>query len=199
MLHPMRLLGLLLVIALPLPAAERSFQYCTVCHGANGDGNAAIRAPRIAGLEHWYIRNQFVAFRSGWRGSHPDDGPGNEMRPVAQALTTGEVERAIAYVAAFEPKSPAVTVSGDIEHGRALFAACAACHGAEGQGNESLHAPALARRTDWYLVTQLRNFRAGLRGALAEDVSGQQMRAVASSLADDAAIDDVVAYIDTLR
>jgi cytochrome c oxidase subunit 2 len=45
----------------------------------------------------------------------------------------------------------------------------------------------------------LHNYRAGLRGADAADSSGQQMRAMAATLADDAAVNDVVAYIDTLR
>jgi cytochrome c553 len=195
----MKLIGLLLIVALPAAAAERSFEYCTVCHGASGNGNAAIHAPRIAGMESWYIRSQFMAFRSGWRGAHADDAPGNEMRPVAQVLTAAEADRAIAYVATFSPKSPAVTVSGDLDHGKALYTACAACHGPAGRGDEALHAPALAQRTDWYLVTQLRNYRAGRRGASADDSSGQQMRALAASLPDDAAINDVVAYIDTLH
>jgi cytochrome c oxidase subunit 2 len=45
----------------------------------------------------------------------------------------------------------------------------------------------------------LHNYRTGLRGADPEDSSGQQMRAMAAALADDAAITDVVAYINTLR
>ena len=45
-------------------AAERSFEYCTVCHGANGNGNPAIHAPRIAGLEPWYLKNQFKIGRA---------------------------------------------------------------------------------------------------------------------------------------
>ena len=67
------------------------------------------------------------------------------------------------------------------------------------RANQALHAPALAGRTDWYLVTQLRNYRAGLRGADPADSSGQQMRAMAATLPDEAAVNDVVAYIDTLR
>lgn len=178
---------------------ERNYEYCTVCHGANGNGNAAIHAPRIAGLEPWYLKNQFTAFKAGWRGAHPDDAPGNEMRPVAQLLSTAEIEQAIAFVATWQPKIPANTVGGDAAHGKALYQSCSACHGANGQGNQSLHAPALAQRTDWYLVTQLRNYRAGLRGSNRADVNGQQMRAMAVTLPNDAAIDDVVAYIDSLR
>ena len=191
--------ALLTIAALPVAAAQASFEYCTVCHGANGNGNIAIRAPKISGIEPWYLKSQFAAFKAGWRGAHPEDAPGNEMRPVAMALSDAEVDRALAYVASFSPRAPAITVNGDASRGKALYGACGACHGAAGQGNQSLHAPALAGRTDWYLVTQLHNYRAGLRGADAADSSGQQMRAMAATLADDAAVNDVVAYIDTLR
>ena len=57
----------------------------------------------------------------------------------------------------------------------------------------------LAARSDWYLVTQLSNYKQGLRGADERDTFGAQMRAVAITLADDQAIHDVVAYINTLK
>jgi cytochrome c553 len=192
-------LALLSIGALPAMAAETSFEYCTVCHGANGNGNVAIHAPKIAGIEPWYLKNQFGAFKAGWRGAHADDAPGNEMRPVAAILTDAEIERALAYVGRFSPRPPAITVSGDAAHGKELYSTCAACHGAAAQGNQALHAPMLAGRTDWYLATQLRNYRAGLRGTNPADSHGQQMRAMASILTDDAAVNDVVAYINTLR
>jgi cytochrome c oxidase subunit 2 len=90
-------------------------------------------------------------------------------------------------------------VSGDVARGKQLYNACGACHGAAGQGNQGLQAPALAGRTDWYLLAQLHNYRTGLRGSDPADSRGQQMRAMAASLTDDAAVNDVVAYIDTLR
>jgi cytochrome c553 len=191
--------ALLSLTTFPAVAAETSFEYCTVCHGANGNGNVAIHAPKIAGIEPWYLKNQFAAFKAGWRGGHTQDAPGNEMRPVAAILSDAEIDRALAYVASFAPKQPAVTVSGDAAHGKELYSACAACHGAAAQGNQALHAPALAGRTDWYLVTQLHNYRGGMRGTNADDSNGQQMRAMAATLTDDAAVNDVVAYINTLR
>lgn len=192
-------LVLLSITAFPATAAATSFEYCTVCHGANGNGNVAIHAPKIAGIEPWYVKNQFAAFKAGWRGAHADDAPGNEMRPVAAILTDAEIERALAYVGSFSPRPPPITVTGDAVQGKSLYGSCAACHGAAAQGNQALHAPMLAGRTDWYLVTQLHNYRAGLRGTNPADSNGQQMRAMAASLSDDAAVNDVVAYINTLR
>jgi cytochrome c553 len=182
-------------------AAEKSdLSYCTVCHGAHGNGNPAIRAPKIAGMEPWYIRRQLEAFRAGMRGTHPDDAAGHEMQPVGIRLRDeSAIEEAIAYVASFKPKAPPITVSGDATRGRDLYVTCASCHGPKGEGNQTLGAPALADRTDWYLVTQLQNYKAGLRGNDPRDTNGAQMRAIAATLPDTRAIDDVVAYINTLR
>ena len=49
---------------------------CAACHGANGEGNKAIKSPRIAGLPKWYVKEQTGKFRSGLRGAHPEDTPG---------------------------------------------------------------------------------------------------------------------------
>jgi cytochrome c553 len=175
-------------------AAEKTdLSYCTVCHGAHGNGNPAIRAPKISGMEAWYLRRQLESFRDGTRGTHPDDTAGQEMQPVGVRLRDkAGIDEAIAYVSSFEPKTPPITIEGDVTRGRSLYVTCESCHGAKGQGNQAMGAPALAARTDWYLVTQLQNYKAGVR-------DNAQMRAIASTLPDQQAIDDVVAYINTLR
>lgn len=218
-LHPMRrqhvsgriaarLLPMILAVSAAAPAAAddytvvpREFIYCTTCHGVELKGNQAVDAPRLNGMEPWYVRNQLDAFRNGWRGTNPADLTGMEMHPQATVLSADAVEDAVAFVAAV-PRRPAdatPAVSGDAEHGRSLFASCAACHGAHGEGNESLHAPRLAGQSDWYLARQLEKFSSGARGTAAGDTFGAQMRASVSVLADDNDINDVVAYINTLR
>jgi cytochrome c oxidase subunit 2 len=158
-----------------------------------------VSAPRIGGMEDWYLERQLVAFREGWRGAHPDDYQGGEMRAMALALDgDGEVRAASERFAAYPASRPPATVQGDAERGRALYGACVACHGADGKGNAELQSPALARQSDWYLVTQLQNYRDGLRGGDQADTLGQQMRAVVGTLRDDAAIRDVVTYVNTL-
>ena len=115
------------------------------------------------------------------------------MQPVGVRLhDQAGIDEAIAYVATFEPKAPPVTVAGDATRGRSLYVTCASCHGVKGEGNQTLGAPALAARTDWYLVTQLHNFKSGVR-------ENAQMRAIAATLPDEQSVDDVVAYINTLR
>jgi cytochrome c oxidase subunit 2 len=52
---------------------------------------------------------------------------------------------------------------------------------------------------DWYLERQLQYFKNGARGSHPDDVYGDQMNLVASELVAETAIQDVVAYINTLR
>jgi cytochrome c553 len=181
-----------------IAAAEDDYSFCTVCHGAHGNGNVAISAPKIAGIEPWYLKRQLEHFRAGLRGTHVADIPGSEMQPVALQLDDAAVQKVASYVATFRPDAPPATISGDIKRGRALYATCAGCHGAQAEGNAELQAPALAGQSDWYLVTQLARFRAGERGFSSEDVSGTQMRTAAGVLPDEVAMRDVVAYISSL-
>jgi cytochrome c553 len=181
-------------------AAENKFDYCLLCHGANGNGNYGIRAPKISGMESWYLARQLDNFAAGIRGTPAEDAPGHEMAPVGwRVKQDGALDAAVTFVATLQSKRPAPTLSGNVTLGKALYAACAACHGAKGEGNPALQAPALAARSDWYLVTQLANYRNGLRGVDARDTYGAQMRAAVAILPDDKAVTDVVAYINTLQ
>ncbi|MAY38895.1 MULTISPECIES: c-type cytochrome [Spongiibacter] len=85
--------------------------------------------------------------------------------------------------------------SGGSADGKALYAACVACHGDKAEGNRALGAPSLRNQQDWYLKRQLQQYRAGLRGSHPEDSYGMQMQAIAKTLPDEAAVDAVVAYI----
>jgi len=91
--------------------------------------------------------------------------------------------------------APAIAAAADAARGKTLYAGCVACHGESGAGNEALQAPALAGLDAVYLMRQLHNFKAGIRGADVTDTAGAQMRASAALLADEAAMTDVTAYI----
>ena len=93
--------------------------------------------------------------------------------------------------------APAIA-AGDAAAGKTLFAACAACHGANAEGNPALGAPALAAQHEAYLERQLRNFRSGVRGADPADSFAAQMRPMAATLVDDKAVADVAAWLATL-
>lgn len=190
----------LLVVAFSAVAADIDPGLCTLCHGADTRGNAAVRAPRLAGLQPWYLSAQIRAYQASLRGAHPADLPGNEMRFIAATLTDETaVAKVLARFSKSSPSTPEPTVAGDVARGGQLYTPCAACHGSRGEGSESLKAPALAGGSDWYQLAQLRNFRLGLRGTDPADLPGQQMRAAAAALPDDGAAADVVAYLNTLR
>jgi cytochrome c553 len=180
--------------------AGNDFDYCLLCHGANANGNYGIRAPKISGMEPWYLARQLENFAAGIRGVPSEDAAGHEMRPVGwRVKTEGTLDAAVKFIGTLESMPPAPTVTGDVVRGKALYAACVACHGAKGEGNETLQAPALASRSDWYLATQLSNYRKGLRGTDVRDTFGAQMRAIVTTLPDEKSVNDVVAYINTFR
>jgi cytochrome c553 len=82
--------------------------------------------------------------------------------------------------------------------GPRLFAPCVTCHGNKGEGNPTLNAPAIGGQDAAYLERQLRNYRSDRRGTHKADTIGAQMRALASTLVDDAAVATVAKYISTL-
>lgn len=91
----------------------------------------------------------------------------------------------------------AAASGGDPKAGKALYAACTPCHGTQGEGVPALSGPSLAGQSSTYLARQLESFRAGLRGAAAQDAEGARMRTAAAGLGD-AQIRDLVAYLETL-
>ena len=176
------------------------YKLCASCHGFKGEGNQLVNAPALASQEDWYLDRQIRNFRDGVRGSSVDDQHGHTMALMSQGL---EADEQIADIVAYIGKLPAPvandTVDGDATRGQGLYAACAACHGTEATGNPALNAPSLVTTSDWYQVRQLDLFKLGLRGAHADDTYGQQMRPMGSVLVDDAAVRDVIAYINTLK
>jgi len=91
-----------------------------------------------------------------------------------------------------------VQAAGDAIKGESYYAVCAGCHGADGMGMEAANAPRLQGQFDWYLITQINNFRSGARGVHKDDKYGATMRAMAGTLPNDQAVLDVVAYISKL-
>jgi cytochrome c oxidase subunit II len=180
-------------------AGEAAFAACAACHGAKGEGNPQLNAPKLAGQADWYIARQLRNFKEGRRGAKDEDTYGKQMGAMAQTLDDAGVANVAAYLASL-PDTPAPsTVSGDAERGRSLYTTCAACHGAAGEGVWTTKGPRLAHMSDWYLERQLDNFRKGIRGGHAQDYPGVQMAQIAKALAADQHTRDVLAYIDSLK
>lgn len=183
-----------------LARGEALFDTCVPCHGAQGQGTQTLGAPAIAGLPQWYVQAQLEKFQAGHRGGDAFDTTGIRMKTMSWSLDLeGDLESVAEYVSSMAPTNPAPTLEGgDPQAGQANYAVCAACHGADGRGNEGVHAPPLVGQSDWYLVAQLHKFKAGWRGGNAEDTWGATMRPNALML-DDASMLNVVAYIQTLQ
>jgi cytochrome c553 len=184
-----------------LARGHQLYELCLQCHGTVGQGNRLALAPAIAGLPQWYVESQIQKFRAGHRGGHFDDIAGMRMRPMSLALKSdADVTAVAAYVASLAATKPAPQLEGgDVTRGQALYAPCTACHGPDGAGNQALFGPPLRGASDWYLLTQLSNFKAGVRGTKQGDMSGSLMAPMAATLTDEQAMRDVIAYIQTLK
>ena len=102
-------------------------------------------------------------------------------------------------MAALPKVNPAPTLAGgNAEVGKQKYVPCIACHGMNGEGNQALNAPPLAGMSDWYQLTSLQKFKAGVRGTNPKDTTGMLMRPMSMTLADEQAMLDVIAYIATL-
>lgn len=135
---------------------------CITCHGVDGRGNGA-GAPRLAGLDRGYMVAQLEAYSSG-RRRHP------EMEWIARKLSPAEHDAVSAYYAEMPyhalPRTERGTASaralyhrGDPARG---LAACASCHGAQGEGVGAANPP-LGGQPSAYLSHQLEQWRQSAR------------------------------------
>lgn len=148
---------------------------CSSCHGQHGEGQAAARFPRLAGLGATYLREQLDSYADG-RRQHP------VMTPIAMALKADQRRLVAAYFASLDvPQNPAAT-QAPAEGSAARIAwlgdearqlpACANCHGRDGGGlGDSI--PPLAGQPAGYLEDALAAWREGRRN---NDASGQMPR-----------------------
>lgn len=207
-------------------SGEELFPACAFCHGPQAQGGPAVDAPPLAGMEAWYIERQLNNFKSRIRGNHPDDVPGLQMSIVSGMTRNDATLSNIAtHLEAMESgglpelyygepitnanrnyiwDSPYAVLDhpepASSERGEALYTAtCSACHGPLAQGNEQLGSPKLTDLPDWYMHRQIQYFRDGLRGSDPRDIFGMQMALFAKMLANNQAIADVTAYIQSLE
>lgn len=180
------------------PEAVGAVAACAVCHGPEGGGRNRLAAPRIGGLEAWYVERQLENFRRGIRGGSPEDIYGSQMHAVALMLDSSDVIADVAeHIASLTPDWPEQTVSGDAERGEQLYSVCTACHGEEGRGGEELNTPSLVGMSDWYVLRQLQYFMDGTRGTHPADTYGAQMAPIMDMFDSREDLVDLVAYINT--
>ncbi|ARN73250.1 c-type cytochrome [Oceanicoccus sagamiensis] len=72
---------------------------CGSCHGGKAEGNTALNSPRLAGLDGAYLIRQYNNFKTGIRGSHPEDRFGKQMKFMANSLPTEkDLQDVVAYI-----------------------------------------------------------------------------------------------------
>jgi cytochrome c553 len=175
-------------------AGHEASKPCAACHGA--DGNSMVPMfPSIAGQPAGYIAEQLHAFRDGNRVNAL-------MSPQAKALTDQQIMDLAAYFAAQKRVVKAASTEESIPgahlwkfggHSNTV-AACAACHGPQGQGNQPAGFPALRGLTPQYITESLMAYRKDERKTAHADI----MVSIASKLSDDD-IKDVAQHIATFH
>ena len=107
------------------------------------------------------------------------------MAPMAATLADdAAIDNVVAYIddaAGYSRRRPRSRAMP--QNGAARYVTCGACHGADGRGIAATNAPRLKGMSDWYMVTQLKNFSDGVRGAHPQDLYGAQMALMAAMLA----------------
>ncbi len=187
-------------LAQDLRRGAEIYELCSQCHGAQGEGNEVVLAPTIAGLDQWYVARQLRNYKGGLRGLHPEDVGGLRMYPMSLSLKDdASIDAVAAYVASMDPAVPTPVLSGgDATRGAKLYQVCVQCHGEDGAGNEQLKAPKLRGASDWYLLSSLQKYKAGVRGNNPKNTYAQLMRGMSATLKDEQAMKDVIAHIMTL-
>ena len=169
---------------------------CAACHGADGNSVNPVW-PKIAGQGAGYLAKQLADFRSDKR-SDPT------MTAMAKGIASdADVKDLVAFYATQKAKAGAANDEAKVAEGEAIYkggnlttgvAACAACHGPTGSGNEAAKFPSIAGQHKTYTVNQLKAFKSGKR---AND-TGKMMRNIAKNMTD-AEMDAVAEYISGLH
>lgn len=72
---------------------------CAACHGPDGAGIQALNGAPLRGSSDWYLLRQIQNFRSGVRGTKPEDTSGALMRPMSLTLPDQQaIIDVIAYI-----------------------------------------------------------------------------------------------------
>ncbi len=167
-------------------ATEKTAQtVCAACHG--GDGNSGITInPKLAGQQAAYLLKQLQNFKDGTRTNFV-------MSGIVANLTLEEMKALADYYAEQKPKLAKAKSNGVGSLGEKIYRggiaatqvpACAACHGANGEGIPKRF-PRLSGQHADYSYQQLKTFRtseranAAMMQSIAVKMTEAEMQAVA--------------------
>ena len=81
-------------------AGKTVYMQCQACHGVNGEGNEAMKGPKLAGQHAWYIESSLKKFKSGARGA--GDSEAAMMVPFSMMLDDTKMADVAAYLASLK-------------------------------------------------------------------------------------------------
>lgn len=138
-------------------AGKTKFATCAGCHAIPGYTNVypTYHVPRLGGQHPDYIIAALKAYQTGERG-HPT------MHANASSLSDQDQQDIAAYLAGVKAMEPPSPIRGNAEAGKAKSAACAACHGADGNSVINLY-PRLSGQHEDYLHKALTDYQSGKR------------------------------------
>jgi cytochrome c553 len=169
--------------------AARGLPACVSCHGAAGNSSISTN-PKLSGQVAAYTHKQLVDFTTPNRANPI-------MSPYSKMLSEEDKKNVAAYLSTQLPKQGAAKNKDIVELGKKIYrggiaatgvAACASCHGANGNGIPAQF-PRIAGQHQDYTVAQLQAFKGGARKnsvqmtTLAKRMSDDEMKAVADYIA----------------
>lgn len=190
--------------AAPKGAIEAKIRYCTECHGRSGQGfRGYYPIPQLAGQQVQYLENQFTAL-----AGHNRDNPVAKrfMVPIVERISPAMRTAIAEHFSALKPRPAGGGPKSMTALGKKIFEdglpdenvpACAACHGANGEGSDLV--PRLAGQLYAYTAGQLEGWGKGYRSK--DPVTPENpntMQAIAASLTKEQ-ITAVAAYVSRLN
>jgi cytochrome c553 len=134
-------------------SGSRLYAPCVVCHQPSAWGSADGAIPNLAGQQSHYLERQLAVFRSGARVD-------TAMQIVAVHPTFSNQDEIAAlanYLSSLTANPDPVNGSGEhLRVGQEIYThICAACHGADGRGDQANRAPRIAGQHYPYLRRQI--------------------------------------------
>jgi cytochrome c553 len=193
------------VVAIFMPAVahaddiDHKLELCRNCHGSHLQGFIGYyAAPRLAGLPEQYLQNEFQGMRN-----HKRDNPLAKrfMWPIVTHGSTNFWDRMAKRISQMDAPPAADGPKNLVAKGKTIFEAgipednipaCAACHGENAQGMDSV--ARLAGQLYVYLVAEMIEWQKGYRAKdpvsdepntmqpIAHSLTSEQIKAVASYL-----------------
>lgn len=174
------LLGVTTTYAADVKRGEELSQTCLGCHGAPGLRNPGpvYQIPMIGGQHASYIVSALQAYKSKERGHAT-------MQAQAASLSEQDMADIAAFFASMSGNTRPSSVSATLaKKGKEEAAACAACHGANGDAATDMY-PKLAGQYASYMAQSLKDYRSGDRknpimSGFAGSLNSEQIEALAA-------------------